>query len=257
MTARTLRIAGAQLPVGTDPTANMATLRRAIAQAVAHDAEILLTPEGSLSGYTHRINGPLVARLAKELAAEAAEARLGLALGTCYIEEDGRCRNEVRLYSRSGQFIGYHTKTLTCGTLEPEPKGEIQHYTVDPLRVFEFEGVTLGALICNDLWANPGCTPQDDPHLTQKLAAMGAQVILHAVNGGRDGSEGSKLAWMYHESNLRMRAMAAGIPIVTVDNSAPATIPCSAPSGVVGPDGNWIVQAPVKGEHVFVVDLKL
>ena len=28
-----------------------------------------------------------------------------------------------------------------------------------------------------------------DPHLTQQLARMGARVVFHAVNGGRDGGE--------------------------------------------------------------------
>ncbi len=183
---------------------------------------------------------------------QARDYGVGLALGTCFEEADGRCYNQVRLYAKSGELLGFHSKTLTCGTLEAEPAGEIRDYAVAPLRTFETEGVRLGALICNDLWANPCCTPQDDPHLTQRLANMGAEVIFHAVNGGRDGGPASELAWQYHEANLRMRAMAGRIWIVTVDNCAPIYMRCSAPSGVIDPTGAWVCRAPEQGEAMFV-----
>ena len=48
-----LRVAGAQIPVGTDIKANTANLLRAIDITAGKGADILMTPEGSLSGYTH------------------------------------------------------------------------------------------------------------------------------------------------------------------------------------------------------------
>ena len=77
-----------------------------------------------------------------------------------------------------------------------------------------------------------------DPHLLQQLSRMGAKVVFHAVNGGRDGGETSRVAWWYHESNLRLRAMAGKLWIVTVDSCEPVTLPCSAPSGVINPRGS-------------------
>ena len=47
-----LKVAGAQLPVVRDIDANVAAIHRAIDFAVAQGANILLTPEGSVSGYT-------------------------------------------------------------------------------------------------------------------------------------------------------------------------------------------------------------
>ena len=136
-------------------------------------------------------------------------------------------------------------------SLEEPPQGEINHYAARPLRTFRFGDITIGGLICNDLWANPGCTPEPDPHLTQQLVKMGAQIIFHAVNGGRDGSEWSEVAWHYHESNLRMRARAGRVWIVTVDSSHPTTLPCSAPSGVIDPEGNWVCCTEARGEQFF------
>lgn len=252
-----LRVAGAQLPVTKDIAANAAAVSRAIAHAQAAGAGVLLTPEGSVSGYWAGFEPETVRREVARLVDQAAEAGIALALGTCYVEADGLCYNQVRFYANDGAYLGYHSKQLRCGTLEDPPRGEIGIYSAGPLRVFDLKGVPVGALICNDLWANPECTPMPDPHLTQQLAGLGARVIFHAVNGGRDGGDWSRVAWQYHEANLRMRARAGRVWIVTVDSSYPEDLPCSAPSGVVSPDGDWVCRAPDKGEQVFVWTLRL
>jgi predicted amidohydrolase len=86
---------------------------------------------------------------------------------------------------------------------------------------------------------------------------MGARVIFHAVNGGRDGGEWSRMVWDFHESNLRIRARASGLWIVTVDSAHPVTLPCSAPSGVINPDGAWVVRAEPQGEDFFVTTINI
>jgi predicted amidohydrolase len=246
------------MAVTEDVASNAASIQRAIDFAARMGADVLLTPEGSLSGYTPHFDPVEVARALDEVRAAAAASGVALALGTCFAEpDDGRTYNEVRFYDRTGTFLGFHTKTLLCGTLDDPPSGEINDYGVRPLRTFEMFGVRVGALICNDLWANPGCTPMDDPHLVLKLARMGVRVIFHAVNGGRDGGEWWQTAWNYHESNLQLRAQAAGVWIVTVDNAHPVTLPCSAPSGIVGPSGRWLVRAERQGECFFTADVPL
>ncbi len=123
--------------------------------------------------------------------------------------------------------------------------------------MFHFDNIPSGGLICNDLWANPAWTPVPDNHLTQQLADMGVQVIFHAVNGGRDGSEWSDLCWQYHEANLRIRARAGGLWIVTVDNCHPVSLRCSSPSGVVNPDGDWVCRAEPTGEQYFAYTINI
>src|SRR5262249_47453169 len=108
-----------------------------------------------------------------------------------------------------------------------------------------------------DLWANPECTPMPDLHLTQQLSKMGAKVILHAVNGGRWTGEYMEVVRKFHECNLRMRAKAGNLWIVTVDNSHPANLPCSAASGVIDPSGNWAYKAPNQGEQLFAHTLSV
>jgi predicted amidohydrolase len=150
-----------------------------------------------------------------------------------------------------------HAKALTCGTLTDPPRGKIERFAVAPVTTRLFGDVTTGALICNDLWANPACTPGPDPHLTQQSARAGACIIFHAVNGGRDGSEWSQVAWQYHESNLRMRARAGSLCFVTVDSCEPLGMPCSSPSGVINPRGEWMVRTAPCGEELFVSDIDL
>jgi predicted amidohydrolase len=255
---RCLRVAGAQIPVRNDIPENLAALTRAIDFARDARADILLTPEGSLSGYTPSFDPRAVEEGLAAVTAQASRARMGLALGTCFIEpDDGRCYDELRFISPSGENLGFHSKILTCGTLTDPPQGEINDYAVRPLRVFRYQGILVGGLVCNDMWASPGCTPAPDPHLTHQLARMGARIIFHAVNGGRDGSAWSELAWQYHEANLRMRARASRVWIVSVDNCFPLDLPCSAPSGVIDPDGNWAVKTEPRGEQYFVFSIPL
>jgi hypothetical protein len=108
-------------------------------------------------------------------------------------------------------------------------------------------------LLCNDLWANPECTPDPDPHLTHQLALMGARLIFHSVNGGRDASPMSQVVVKgFHEANLRMRARADRLSIATVDNASPTDIGVASPGGLIGPDGNWVARAPDRGEFLWV-----
>ena len=254
-----IRIAGAQIPVTRDIEANLKAIHRAMDFAVAEKADVLLTPEGSLSGYTWEFDPELAEAALTNVITRAREEGLALALGTCFAEPaHGKIYNQVRFYDGEGAYLGFHSKILTCGSLDDPPTGEINHSAVKPLDTFTLDGIRVGALICNDLWANPQCTPMPDPHLTQQLARMGARILFHAVNGGsRDRSEASEIARQFHETNLRMRAKAGKLWIVTVDSCHPTDQPCSAPSGVIDPKGNWVVKAEPQGERLFVHQIEL
>ena len=258
-TRKTLRVATAQIPVTRDIEANVATIGRALDAAIEEGAEILLTPEGSLSGYTHEFDQALVDKHLPEIVQRASSAGVALALGTCYVEpDDNQCYNEIRFYDSEGNFLGFHTKTLLCGSLTEPFKGEINHYGTRPLRTFEIKGIQVGGLICNDMWGNPQCTSMPDPHLSQRLSEAGAEVLFVAINGGRNGGDWSKqVYWHYHETNMRMRASAGKLWVVSADNCFPMDIPCSAPSGVLRPNGTWAAQAKRVGEQVVVYTIDL
>lgn len=249
-------ISAFQMCVSKDIAENTAKILGAIRQASGQGAEILLTPEGSLSGYTPDHDRQQAKEALDEVLETARQHNIGLALGTCFYEDDGNCYNQLRFYRPDGQYLGFHSKTLLCGSISGEAIGEYNHYATSDLRVFDWkDGLCVGGLICNDMWANPTCTRMADPHLTQRLADMGAQIIFHGVNGGRNDSDWSRLVWQYHESNLRMRAAASKAWIVTIDNAFPVSIRTAAPGGVIDPTGNFVHRSPEKGEHVFVFDI--
>ena len=247
------RVAGCQMSVGLNIEQNAARISRAIDWAAGQGAEILLTPEGSLSGYTHEFDVRAVEEALEFLRRRAHDKNIGLALGTCFIEQNSECYNQIRFYRPNGDYLGFHSKILRCGSVDGLSQGEVNHFAASDLCVFPWrDGLLIGGLICNDMWANPECTPMPDTHLTQQLSAMGAKVIVHAVNGGRNGSSWSELAWHFHESNLRMRARAGAIWIITADNAAPEQIACSAPSGVIDRFGEFVCRTNPKGEQYFV-----
>jgi len=254
----TLKVSGVTTAVSRDVAHNVGEITQAIDRAAEMEADILLTPEGSLSGYTPDFNRAEVEAALETVTTHASAREIGLALGTCYIEPDERRYNQIRFYAKDGTYLGFHSKILRCGVLDPEPRGEMLHYAASELRTFNFEGVPIGGLICNDFWANPSCTPQPDPFLPQKLASMGARVIFQAVNGGRDGNDWAEnVIWPFHESNLRMRTRAAGVWTVVADSSHPVTIPCSCPSGVLSPEGTWVVNAKRQGVDQYTTSIDL
>jgi predicted amidohydrolase len=266
-----LRIAGAQLPVRDDVGRNEAAIVRAIERASEAGADVLLTPEGSLSGYTHAFDRTAVAAALDRVTARARERGLGLALGTCFVEDDGRCYNQLRFYERDGSFVGFHAKVLLCdGRLfagedllglriardDPGRTWECDAYASQSLRTFELCGVTVAGLICNDLFATPFNTPSN-PYLVRQAARSGAQIVFHAVNGGRVPGKRWELIRSFQESTLRLCAASAGIPVATVDNAAPLTLRCSSPGGLVGRDGDWVARTPWRGEQLFVADVEV
>jgi len=188
----------------------------------------------------------------------ARQNAVGLALGTCFREDDDQCYNQLRFYTPQGTYLGFHSKILLCGGPNLSDPGEINHFATTALKVFKWnDSLTIGGLICNDMWANPQCTSMPDPHQSQQLASLGARVIFHAVNGGRSGDDWSQLIWQYHQSNLQMRARAGKLWVVTVDNSFPTDLPSSAPSGVIDPQGNWACRTEPAGEQFFTHTIEL
>ena len=258
-----LRVAGAQIPVVRDIALNVAAIERAIAFSAAEKADILLTSEGSLSGYVHDFDQAAVARALEQVVTKAREARLALALGVCFEEpEDHQRYDEIRFYNKDGAFVGFHAKILLCRKVSaPGTPGEVDYFRSKPLRTFHFNSIpdlTFGGLICNDLWANPEWTPQADPHLTQQLARMGARVIFQSVNSGLGDGDELLLNRQFHETNLRIRARSGRQWIVIADAADPAGQRANqCYSGVVDATGNWVVKSPPVGEQMFAQTIEL
>jgi len=253
-----LTIALAQIPVSLDIQANVRVIRQAIEFAADHAAGVLLTPEGSLSGYTPDFDPTAVDLALAQVESAARQAGVALSLGTCRLESDALRYDQLRFYEHDGSFLGFHAKILRCGTMADDPQGEVKAFAARPLRTFMLGGVCVGGLICNDMWANPMCTPMPDEHLSWQLSRMGAKVVFHAVNGGRGEGEWSEgVCKKFHETNLRMRAAAGKLWVATVDNCLPNELPVSCFSGLIDPSGNWALRLPDRGMQMGVARAEL
>jgi predicted amidohydrolase len=239
------------MPVTGDIVKNRDLIAAALERAGRDGSDILLTPEGSLSGYTSHFQQADLAPALSLLTGRAKALSVGLALGTCFHETDGRCYNQVRVYGGDGAYLGFHSKILRCSSLDAPGTGELAEYAATELRTFEIKGVTFGCLVCSDLWATPGWNTTPNPYLAWQLKKLGARFILHAVNSGAD-----QRYRKYHESNLSLWAMALKIPIVTV-NSVPGKGASNASSGVLGPDGGWKHRICRSGTRYFSSDLEI
>ena len=113
-----MRLAGAQIPVGTNIQKNKQEILKAIDWAKENEVHQLLTPEGSLSGWISgwEENIDEIKDALKEIEDHQKNAGIYLHLGTNFEEEEiwGTIRrNEIRHYRRDGQTVGQTFKTYT------------------------------------------------------------------------------------------------------------------------------------------------
>ncbi len=250
-TAPAVRLAGLQMPVGSDISFNKQQILEGITAAARERAAFLVTPEGSLSGYTSDFDQEELASALEEIRAAAQKLKVGLMLGTCFKEvRKGKelCYNQVRVYSPEGQPMGVYSKILRCSELDVPGTGEMSEYAEGTLRTFEWDGCRFGILICNDLWATPGYTTMPNPYLPWKLQQMGAQFIVHCINSGT-----AQKYRPFHESSAELWALSLHIPIMEV-NAAQAEM-INAQSGLIDAQGQRILRVPDTGTQFFTVEL--
>ena len=256
---RSIRVAGLRMPVTGDVAQNCRHIVDGIEAASRAGADILLTPEAALSGYELDFDRSGTRSALENVTATAAAVGVALALGTLFEDQDARF-NQLRFYDSRGAYLGAHSKQLLCDPVLADVEGlvEAKEFACTPLRTFDVDGVTVGGLICNDLWAHPLYTRTADPLLLAQLASRGAQIVLHAANTGCKADAEAELNRSFHEAMLRLRVRATGTPVVTVDACDSAgSRPSCAPSGGLDHQGEWRFKATSTQREVFVVDMPL
>ena len=237
---KTVRVLGVQMPVSKKLEDN---LERILSHLKPTDADFVLFPEMALTGYHGDFSQKAVERACSQIAEACRHAYTAALIGTGCKNDDGTYI-QTRIYGAQGELMGTYEKIMAT-TKDREfcrPGGE--------LPVFRHAGVNFGCLICNDLWVTPGCGPYPDPRLSYQLAKKGAQIIFHSVNSGA-----SSIHAPYHESNLVLRAMESEVYICTA-NAATNEGPVNCPSGVMSPEGKWLVQCPRDSEQTYTCDIE-
>lgn len=242
-----VRIACGQLnqTVG-DFSGNLERIERAAQQAAEAQAQVLLTPELSLSGYPPE---DLLFRAAFYAKAADALQRLSnmsgrfpdLHIVVGYpVRRDGLCHNAAGVF-KAGRQIGEYLKQ------------ELPNYSVfDEIRyftpgsqslVFDVDGVSLGLVICEDFWR---------PGPPARARAAGAEVLL-ALN-----------ASPYH---MNKRATRFDVARDNVCGAGMALIACNLAGGqdelvfdgqtfALGRDGQVAAQALEFAEDLLLVDVE-
>lgn len=251
---KSLKVAGLQMNVSNDIDANKKTIIDNIAIASEEGAEFLITPEGSLSGYTDDFDNQKLLAALVEVEVVAKEKGIGLFLGTCIKEKIGNdtiVYNQVRAYSPEGKLLGKQSKVLLCSPVDAPGTGEMHDYGQGFLKPIQWNGLKIGILICNDLWATPGYTTIANTYLPLQLKQMGAEVIFHSINSGLN-----QRYRKFHESSVELWAYTNGIPILEV-NAAKGEKPVNAQSGLVDKNGERTLEVPLIGEQLFYAEIPL
>lgn len=237
----TFRICGVQMTVSDKLDDN---LTRILETIQSHDCDFMLFPEMSVTG-NHGGFSDKAARGAWNAIAEACrQACVCAVIGTGRIRDDRR-HNQARIYDDNGELIGTHEKLVP--TLEDRRWCEAG----EKLRTFEHRELPFGVLISNDLWVTPGLGPYPDPRLSMQLGEKGAQALFLLSNTGTRPEY-----YPYHEANLSLRAMEGKFYILTASAAYPDG-PTNCPTGVMGPEGEWVTTLPREGEGVYSFDLVL
>ena len=242
METQVIRVAGIQMQVAPEARENLKHILAWLRWAADKGAQFCLFPEASLSGYHGNFDQSEVADGLDEIASLCQQCHITGLISTC-MREDNKTHIQLRVYDGSGQFLGAHAKMV--------PTSGDRTFCVPgtELRLFTERGITFGCLICNDLWVTPGCGPYPDPRLTYQLGQLGAQAVFHAINSGAE-----QRYLPYHESNLALRALESGFPIITA-NAAMGTQAVNCGSGVMSAEGTWLMRADPVGEQAYLADL--
>lgn len=238
----TVRVKGVQMAVSMRIDENLPKILDHIKRA---DADYILFPEMALTGYHGDFSDKAVRDACHLIATACGKAYVTACVGTGFKRSGSDTYIQTRIYDKAGEKVGTHEK------LVPTLKDRAFCKPGEELRVFNVEGLVFGCLICNDMWVTPGCGPYPDPRLSFQLGQQGAQVIFHSVNSGS-----SQIHTTYHESNLVLRAIESKAYICTANAAAPDG-PVNCASGVVSPEGKWLVQCPREGEHTYTQDIEV
>jgi len=204
-------------------------------------ADFIVFPEMSLTGYHGEFGDKSVRQAWRQIAAACRHSCVTALIGTgC--RENGSTYIQTRIYTDEGDLLGTHEKIVPTQSDRRfcQPGAE--------LRIHTYKGLDFGCLICNDMWVTPGSGPYPDPRLAYQLGQKGARTIFHSINSGSN-----PVYTPYHESNLALRAMESRVHVFTA-NAADPRGPVNAASGVISPEGRWLVQCPREGEHTYVYD---
>ena len=254
-----MKLALAQLRVvGGNPEANLARAERAIHEAAAGDAQLVVLPEALDCGWTHRSAQQLADHIpggapCERLRAAAERARIHVCAGLTERAGD-LLFNAAVLFAPDGELLVHHRKIYELDIARD------LYETGNRLAVADSSLGKMGVMICADAFA-PALS------ISRTLGLMGARLILSpcawAVPPDHDQARepyGQLWRDCYGPVAREFGLWVAGASNVGPINDGPwAGRKCIGCSLVVGPDGRAAAQGPYgeDAEALLFVDCAL
>lgn len=252
MTLRTIAVAQIETRLG-DVDANLSLHLEIIEQAKAQDAELVVFPELSLTGYVLQDLTPSVAR--KPVAEDPTfgpllKASMGIDIIVGFVEADHRHRFYIAAaYLSQGQVLHVHRKVYlpTYGLFD---EGRFFAWG-DHVRAFESPFGRIGMLICEDFWhASP-------PYL---LWLDGAEILfLISASPGRgiSGDERLESARWVERINQAYASLFTTYVVHTNRVGFEDGLHFWGGATVFNPDGELVARGPDHQSALTIVQLDL
>jgi len=229
-----------QFPVSLSVAENVKAIEQALNHA--HPGELVLCPEGCVSGYSldltflHKIDRKAVEYSLSELELQARRRGIHLWVGAV-VNEEGAWRNAAFGFTPQGQVHTYYKVNLAS-----HERGTFQPGCGLPLFSLQFEGrsVAVGVQICRELRF---------PEQWGWLARQGAQVILHLNNA--IGNARNRSVW---RSMLVSRAAETGRYVLSANNGAEGR---QGPTVAIAADGQLLGEIAHRGTATLRASLDL
>tara|TARA_Y200000002_G_scaffold279826_1_gene233927 strand:+ start:1766 stop:2539 length:774 start_codon:yes stop_codon:yes gene_type:complete len=228
------------------------------------DSDWVLTPEGSLSGYCknqiHEKNSSEYGPALQEVENYLIKNKRNMLLATGHVESNGLPYNQIRVY-KEGQFQGAYAKQLLTNDLDAA--GELFYYVAGNEPHYYYldsdQKVIASSLICNDIWAFPRMSPKGNPYFYRDFRKYNVKVVFCSVNCNIDYLD--PLVYDWHETHLRLFSrefeMYTVVSGAATDMRGEPVNHIQCPSGIIGPDGEWITKCKDTGMDIATADLKL
>ncbi|MEU4317849.1 nitrilase-related carbon-nitrogen hydrolase [Nocardia fluminea] len=253
------RVAAAQLAVGTDVAANLATCLRMIDRAGEAGAELVVLPEfcNHLSWYADREHAHRMActpgdQFLSAVADRAARHRMYVKIGVTIARPGGRTTGTGLLYGPHGDLLGESDKQVLMGAendhLDP---GDRDSPVIDtPLG-------RLGMYACMEGVVN---------EVARSLAVRGAQLLLNSLNSFAADEASLHIpvraaenkVWVVAANKIGPLLPAPELPAIAARLGVPPDrLHGAGESQIVAPDGTPVAVAASVGEDLVVADIDI
>lgn len=238
-----LTVGGCRIPVTTNIADNLVEIKKAIDWACDNSVDIMCTPECSLSGYMWKPDGkedPRVLELdmaLQEIERYSVEKKVDIVLGTAWYNNKNQWVN-MQAFIIDGEHQFTHEKNILF------PLEQEIYYPGYVSQVFDYKGVRIAGLICNDAWANTILWPGQTGLLLRSLWTKNVHfVFVSAFVPKEPGPNNMFYRWCQSQVEL-FSAFGNWHTIVcdtttnidgTVYNGPPAS-----PVGICDSEADWI-----------------